>query len=72
MRDEPVDGPKDEPVPEHPATWENVVVGEVKKLAGEAIRDKDLAEQGEEQVEAAREVREEFREEHESPPDPSP
>jgi uncharacterized protein YjbJ (UPF0337 family) len=49
---------------ERPATWENEVVGEAKKLTGHAIRDKELAEEGEEQVEIAHEVREEYREKH--------
>jgi len=54
----------EEPVPESPATWENVVAGEVKKVVGEVVRDKKLIEEGEEQIEIAHEVREEFREEH--------
>ena len=54
----------DAEVPESPATWENVVVGEIKKVVGEVIHDEELAEDGEEQVEIAHEVREEFRKEH--------
>jgi uncharacterized protein YjbJ (UPF0337 family) len=46
-----------------PATWENVVVGEAKKLAGELVGDEELEEQGADQVEAAREVHKEYREE---------
>ena len=53
-----------EPVPESPATWENVLVGEAKEIIGHAVGNDELAEQGEEQVEIAHEVREEFREEH--------
>ena len=52
-------------VPESPATWENVVVGEAKKVVGRLVRDDELAEEGKEQVEVAHEVREEFREEQE-------
>jgi uncharacterized protein YjbJ (UPF0337 family) len=55
---------KDE-VPESPATWENVVVGEAKEIVGHATGDDEMVEQGEDQVEIAHEVREEFREEHE-------
>ena len=51
-------------VPESPATWENVVAGEAKELIGRAVGNEELVEQGEEQVEIAHEVREEFREEH--------
>jgi uncharacterized protein YjbJ (UPF0337 family) len=47
-----------------PATWENVVVGKAKEVAGHAIRDEDLVEEGEEQVEIAHEVHEEERNEH--------
>ena len=47
--------PDDETV-EHPATWENVVVGKVKKVAGEVLHDEELAEEGEEQEEIAHEV----------------
>ena len=46
---------EDEPV-EHPATWENVVVGKAKKLVGEVFGDDELAEEGEEQEEIAHEV----------------
>jgi uncharacterized protein YjbJ (UPF0337 family) len=55
--------PEDE-VPESPATWENLVVGEAKEAVGHVIRDDDLVEDGEDQVEVAHEVREEYREEH--------
>ena len=51
-------------VPESPSTWENVVMGEVKEIIGHAVGNHELAEQGEEQVEIAHEVREEFDEEH--------
>jgi hypothetical protein len=53
------------PVEERPATWENELVGEAKKLVGQAIGAGDLAEQGEDQVEVAHEVREEYEEQHE-------
>ena len=53
-------------VPEAPATWENVVVGEAKKVAGRALHDEELAEEGEEQKEAAHEVREEYEEEQQT------
>jgi uncharacterized protein YjbJ (UPF0337 family) len=55
-------GDGDEEAVERPATWENEVVGEAKELVGRAVGDKELAEEGEEQVEIAREVREEYRE----------
>jgi len=58
-------GEADEEPVERPATWENVVVGEVKEALGRALHAKDLTEEGEEQTETAREVREEFREERE-------
>ena len=58
----------EDPVPESPATWENVVVGEAKKVLGHVLRDDELTEEGAEQVEAAREARGEFREEHRSAP----
>jgi hypothetical protein len=54
----------EDPVPESPATWENLVVGEAKKVLGHVLRDDELAEAGEDQVEAAHEAREEFRDEH--------
>ena len=54
----------DEPI-ERPATWENVVVGEAKEMLGRVTHDDELTEEGEDQVEAAHEVREEYREEHE-------
>ena len=52
-------------MPETPATWENVVVGEAKKILGHLVGDKEYADEGEGQIELAHEVREEFREEHE-------
>lgn len=52
-------------VPESPATWENVVVGEAKKVVGRLVRDDELVGEGKEQVDVAHEVREEFREERE-------
>lgn len=53
-----------EEVPESPATWENVVVGEAKEVAGRALHIGALTEEGEEQKEIAHEVREEYEEEH--------
>jgi uncharacterized protein YjbJ (UPF0337 family) len=41
-----------------PATWENVVVGKAKEAIGNALGDDELAEEGEEQVEIAHDVRE--------------
>ncbi len=55
---------RDDEVPEAPATWENVVVGKVKEVAGHAIGDEDLVQAGEDQEEIAHEVREEYEEEH--------
>jgi uncharacterized protein YjbJ (UPF0337 family) len=57
-------GDGDEQPDERPATWENEVVGEIKELAGRAVGNHELAEEGEEQVEIAREVREEYRAKH--------
>jgi uncharacterized protein YjbJ (UPF0337 family) len=48
---------------ERPATWENIVVGELKEALGRATGDESVAEEGEEQVEVAHEVRDEFRDE---------
>ena len=45
-----------------PATWENVVAGKAKEAIGHALRDENLAEEGEEQVEIAHDVRDEFEE----------
>lgn len=56
-----MDDRDDEPL-DSPATWENVVVGEVKEVVGRIIGDDELAETGEEQVEVAHEVREKFDE----------
>ena len=53
-------------VPERPATWENVAVGKVKHVLGEALGDEELATEGEEQEEIAHEVRDEYRREHPS------
>jgi len=52
----------DEEPDERPATWENEAVGEAKELAGRAIGDEELAKEGQEQVEIAREVHEEYEE----------
>jgi uncharacterized protein YjbJ (UPF0337 family) len=61
-----MDEEREQPVPESPATWENVVVGKAKEALGHALGDKDLVEEGEEQDEIAHEVREEYREEKDS------
>jgi len=57
-------GHGDEDSTESLATWENVVVGKAKEVVGHALRDEELAEEGEEQVGIAHEVREENRDEH--------
>jgi hypothetical protein len=44
--------------PEEHATWENVVVGKVKRVAGRVFHDEELEEEGEEQEEIAHELRE--------------
>ena len=54
----------DNEVPEAPATWENVVVGKAKEALGHIVGDDELTEEGQEQEDVAREVREEYREEH--------
>jgi uncharacterized protein YjbJ (UPF0337 family) len=61
--------PQDTPPPEAPATWENVVVGKAYEAVGHVLRDEKMVEDGEEQEEAAHEVREEYREERADPPD---
>jgi uncharacterized protein YjbJ (UPF0337 family) len=48
-----------------PATWENIVAGEAEKLLGEVTGDKALVAEGEEEIEVAHEVREEWREQQE-------
>jgi uncharacterized protein YjbJ (UPF0337 family) len=52
-------------VPESPATWGNVVDGEIKKIVGHLVGDEELTEEGDEQIEIAHETREKYREEHE-------
>jgi uncharacterized protein YjbJ (UPF0337 family) len=54
------DEPDDEPT-EAPATWENIAAAKVKEAVGHLLHDKDLIEEGEEQEEAAHEVREEYK-----------
>jgi uncharacterized protein YjbJ (UPF0337 family) len=54
----------DAEVPESPATWENVVVGEAKEVAGRLLHNHELTEEGDEQKEIAHEVREEYEDEH--------
>jgi uncharacterized protein YjbJ (UPF0337 family) len=51
-------------VSEAPATWENVLVGKAKEAVGHVLGKQDLVEDGEDEVEGAREAREEYREEH--------
>lgn len=55
---------RDEPS-EAPATWENVVVGDVKEMIGKVLGDHELAEEGEEQADIAHDVREEYEQERE-------
>lgn len=57
-------GNGDEEPDERPATWENEFVGEVKEFAGRAFGNKELAEEGEEQVEIAHKLREEYKDKH--------
>jgi uncharacterized protein YjbJ (UPF0337 family) len=64
MADEEPERP-DEPEEESPATWENVVVGKAKEVFGHLTHNKAIEEEGEEQVDAAHEAREDYREEHE-------
>lgn len=45
---------------DRPATWENVVMGKAKEALGHVLGDPELVEQGEEQVEDAHDVREEY------------
>lgn len=54
-----------DPVPEAPATWENVVVGKAEELLGRAVNDEQMEEEGEERSKIAHEVREEYHEERE-------
>jgi uncharacterized protein YjbJ (UPF0337 family) len=58
-------GDPDEGPEERPATWENEVVGEAKELLGRAVGDKELAQEGEDQAEIARQVHDEYEEKHE-------
>jgi uncharacterized protein YjbJ (UPF0337 family) len=44
---------------DHPATWENVVVGKAKQAIGHVIGDEELEEAGEEQEDIAHEVHDE-------------
>ncbi|HEV7205415.1 MAG TPA: hypothetical protein VGN18_12460 [Jatrophihabitans sp.] len=55
--------PDDEQI-DSPATWENVAVGKAKEVVGRIAHRKDLEEEGEEQEEAAHEVRDEYDEGH--------
>lgn len=56
---------EDEPVPDAPATWENVVVGKAEELLGKVTRDDAVEAEGEERAEIAHEVRKEWDEERE-------
>jgi uncharacterized protein YjbJ (UPF0337 family) len=47
---------------ESPATWENLIVGKAKEFLGHVTGDEKLTEEGEEQVEIAHEVHDEFDE----------
>jgi uncharacterized protein YjbJ (UPF0337 family) len=60
-----VTAPTDEP-DDAPATWENVVVGKAKELAGHAVGNQELEEEGETQVEVAEEVNADYKRRHES------
>jgi uncharacterized protein YjbJ (UPF0337 family) len=55
----------DEEPTEPPATWENVVAGKAKEVLGRVTGDAEAVEEGEEQVEIAREVRQERAADHE-------
>lgn len=48
--------------PDDHATWENVVVGKAKQVAGKVFRDDELEEEGEEQEEIAHELHDEDEE----------
>ena len=50
-------------VPESPATWENVLVGEMKEAVGLALSNDELAEAGEAQKDVAYELRKKWAEE---------
>jgi uncharacterized protein YjbJ (UPF0337 family) len=50
-------------VPESPATWENVLVGEVKEVVGLALNNDELAEDGEAQKDVAYELRKKWTDE---------
>lgn len=50
-------------VPESPATWENVLVGEMKEAVGHIMDNHDLAEEGEAQKNAAYELRKKWTDE---------
>jgi uncharacterized protein YjbJ (UPF0337 family) len=50
-------------VPESPATWENVLVGEMKEAVGFALNNNELAEDGEAQKDVAYELRKKWAEE---------
>ncbi|HEY8300911.1 MAG TPA: hypothetical protein VIG48_03340 [Jatrophihabitans sp.] len=50
-------------VPESPATWENVLVGEVKEAVGHTLNMHELADDGEAQKNVAYELRKKWTEE---------
>jgi uncharacterized protein YjbJ (UPF0337 family) len=58
-------GPDNEPT-ESPATWENIVAGKAKEVLGRATGNPEMAEEGEEQMGIAHEVRKEHAEDREA------
>jgi uncharacterized protein YjbJ (UPF0337 family) len=52
-----------------PATWENIVDGEEKKIIGKLTGNDKLEAEGEEEIEIAHEVREEWDEQQEKRPE---
>jgi uncharacterized protein YjbJ (UPF0337 family) len=64
MKDTDHEEPEPIEVPESPATWENVLVGKAKEAFGHLVHDPELTGAGEDQEHIAREVREEYDDEH--------
>jgi uncharacterized protein YjbJ (UPF0337 family) len=52
----------DEAPEERPATWENELVGAAKEVAGRVFGSEKLTLEGEDQIEVARDVRDEYDE----------
>ena len=50
-------------VPESPATWENVLVGEMKEAVGHTLNDRELADAGEAQKNIAYDLRKKWTDE---------